>query len=422
MHEELLHFTYKYKLYKDAVFYNIESAMLVDTGKQNFDAGPDFFEAKLQTDQALWVGNIEIHIKSSDWNLHKHHLDKAYNNVILHVVLNHDSDVYTESGRLLPVLQINLPDNITRKYEEFLNNKNKIACANYIGVVDSFKIRMWLNSVLIERLNKKTKHIKMLLKSNTNDWETVFYYSLAGSFGFKVNADAFERLVQSVPLSIIAKHNNNALQIEALFMGQAGFLSDDIENDTYYDKLKREYTFLKHKFDLQPMEKHEWKFLRLRPSNFPTIRISQFVSLMCKYNSLFSTILETNNINDLKKIFEIQASEYWNTHYTFGKKSNKKTKTFGEQSINSILINSVIINLFTYGQYIDNEDIKYRALDFLEALMPEKNNIITQWTKLGVKAKSSFETQALLEQKKSYCDANKCLKCGIGIEILRQKD
>lgn len=422
MREELLHFAYQYKLFDDATFYNVEEANIVHVGRHNFDAGPDFTGAKLKTNQALWVGNVEIHIKSSDWKLHKHHLDKAYNNVILHVVMNHDCDVYTESGRLLPVLEVKITEKVAEKYEEFIKQKHKIACADDIASVDAFKVQMWLNKVLVERLNKKTTHIKRWLDANINDWETVFYYSLAKGFGFNVNSEAFEHLVQAVPLKVVYKHNNNPFQIEAIFMGQAGFLDDEDEKDNYYKDLQKEYNFLRHKFNLYPIERHEWKFLRLRPSNFPTIRISQFANLMCKYNSLFAKVLEAENINDLQKIFNIKASEYWETHYTFGKLSDKKSKTLGKQSVNLILINSVIPMLFNYGQYTDNEEIKDKAIRFLENIKPEKNSIINQWTKIGIKSKSSFETQALLEQKKSYCDVNKCLKCGIGIEILKKQE
>ncbi len=420
MSEELLHFAYKYKLYEDAVFFNTESVDLLDIGKQNFDSGPDFIGAKLKTKEAVWVGNVEIHVNSSDWNLHKHNTDKAYNNVILHVVQNHNCDVYTENGRLLPVLQIKISNDVEHKYGKFLENKTNIPCEEYIKTVDKFRLKMWLSKVLIQRLSTKVKNIKQLLELNTNSWEEVLYQSTAKAFGFKINAEPFEKLAKSVPLKIISKHNS-PLQIEAIFMGQAGFLNEVNCNDSYYTKLKNEYVFLKNKFNLSSTEKHQWKFLRLRPANFPTIRISQFANLMSKYDSLFSKVINAKSVDNLLNIFDIKTSEYWNTHYTFGKKSAYKIKAMGKQSVNLILINSLIPYIFTYGQLTDNENVKNKAINFIEELKPEKNRIISMWNTMGIKTSSAFDTQALLEQKKSYCDKNKCLKCGIGIEILSRK-
>ncbi len=419
MREELLHFAYKYKLYENAIFFNTEHAEIINIGTQNFDSGPDFIGAKLKTQEAVWAGNIEIHTKSSDWNLHKHHTDKAYNNVILHVVNKHDCDVYTENGRLLPVLQIDVASQIETIYDNFMANDNGISCKDYVNLVDDFKLNMWLSQVLVQRLSAKVDDIKRLLSFNVNNWELVLYQSLAKGFGLKINAEPFEKLAKSVPLTIIAKHRN-AFQIEALFMGQAGFLTDDLIEDEYFLELQKEYNFLRNKFDLCPMEKHEWKFLRLRPYNFPTIRISQFANLMSKYESLFSKILDAENIKDLHKIFNIKASEYWNTHYIFGKKAKNRVKIMGSRSVDLIMINALIPCLFAYGQYSDNEDIKEKAMGFLEDIKPEKNKIISEWNSLGINAKSSFYTQALLEQKKSYCDKIRCLKCGIGVEILKQ--
>ncbi len=418
MGEELLHFAYQYRLYDKAVFFNTDHAELMEVGKHNTDAGPDFIGAKLKTKEAVWVGNVEIHVKSSDWNLHKHNTDKAYNNVILHVVQNHNCDVYTENGRLLPVLEIQISDKIKNKYSDFVQHKGAIACEDYIKSVDTFKLKMWLSKVLVQRLHKKVENIKHLLEFNNNDWESVLYQSMARGFGFKINSEPFEKLAKSISRKIISKHKN-PFQIESVFMGQAGFLADDNNEDTYYNKLKNEYVFLKNKFDLCALDKHEWKFLRLRPSNFPTIRIAQFANLMVKYDSLFSKVIKAKSVDDLFNIFEIKASEYWDTHYTFGHQSAKRIKIMGTQSVNSILINSLVPFLFAYGKFIDNEEIKDRAISFLDKIKPEKNRIISMWKNMGIKAISSFDTQALIEQKKSYCDDTKCLKCGIGIAILR---
>jgi len=423
MNEDLLYFIWKYKLYSDFTCFNLpgQGIEIIDCGAQNFDAGPDFIGAKIRTKETTWAGNVEIHVKSSDWNQHKHHLDKAYNNVIMQVVNKHDKDVYTQDGRLLPVMEVSFHNSIKAKYIDFVENKNWIPCETDIAFVDDFKLKMWLSNLLFERLDKKSDLVLSILKQNKNSWEETFYHLLARSFGFKVNADPFEWLAKSVPLKYFAKHQNNLLQIEAILLGQAGFLDNKETESEYFNLLKNEYNFLRKKFGLKPIEKHLWKFLRLRPSNFPHIRISQFASLIHQSKSLFSKVLASNNIVELKSLFTIKASTFWNTHYTFEKVSNEKTKVFGEQSINSVLINTVIPILFVYGKHIGDNGINDKAIHFLEELKPEKNKIIREWKRLKIEVSSGFYSQALLEQKNSYCNLVKCLKCGIGIEILKKQ-
>ncbi len=422
MSEDLLSFIWKHRLFKDFVCFNIEgqSPEIKSVGKQNKNAGPDFIEAKIKVDGTTWVGNVELHSKSSDWNLHKHYQDKAYNNVILQVVEKHDKDVFTEDGRVLPVIELKVSESLRLKYAEFLQASNWISCEKDTKVVDSIKLKMWLGNVLIERLNKKADQIAAMLQANKNNWEETFYQLVARSFGFKVNAEPFEWMAKSLPLNILAKHQNNLFQLEALLFGQAGFLTERID-DEYFKKLKNEYIFLKQKFNLIPSEKHLWKFLRLRPSNFPHIRLAQFAMLIYKSKSLFSKVIEIDEIEEMKNLFDISASAFWEEHYTFEKTSTTKPKTLGETSINSILINAVIPMLFVYGKHTDDENLKDKAISFLEMLAPEKNNIIKSWKRLGIDVSSSFYSQALLEQKSSYCEKVKCLKCGIGIEIFKNQ-
>ena len=423
MKEELLYFIWKYKLYSDFTCFNLEGQdpQILDCGVQNFDAGPDFIGAKIKTAETTWAGNVEIHVKSSDWNLHKHHQDKAYNNVILQVVNKHDVDVYTEEGRLLPVIEIVVDNPLRAKYEYFTKNENWVPCENDINLVDEFKTKMWLGNLVIERLNKKADMVFSFLEFNKNSWEETFYHLLARSFGFKVNADPFEWLAKSIPLKFFSKHQNNLLQIEAILFGQAGFLTDkDVDNE-YFNILKREYVVLSNKFGLKPIEKHLWRFLRLRPSNFPVIRISQFAALIHKSNSLFSKIRACSNVSELKKLFEVKATAFWDTHFTFEKLSEEKPKVLGEESINSIIINTVIPILFVYGKQIGDIDVRDKAIYFLEELKPESNKIIKEWKRLGIDVPSSFYSQALLEQKNAYCNFVKCLKCGIGIEIFKKQ-
>jgi hypothetical protein len=423
MHEDFLHFIWKYKLYTDFILFNANGSDIdiLNQGKHNFDAGPDFLEAKIKNAEATWVGNIEVHIKSSDWYLHGHHLDKAYNNVILQVAKQHDKDIYSENGRLVPVLEVMISESMEKKYLEFLENKSWISCQNDISLVSGFKLKMWLGNVLIERLNKKAEYIVNLLKINKNSWEETFYQMLARSFGFKINAEPFEWLAKSIPLKYLSKHHSNLLQLEAFLFGQAGFLELDSISEKYYLDLRREYGFLKKKFKLKPIEKHLWKFLRLRPTNFPNIRIAQFAALIHKSKSLFSKILDSNELTEIRDFFKTKASSFWDTHYTFEKNADTKPKHLGVYSIDSILINTVLPVLFVYGQQTGNNIIQEKAINFFEEIKAERNKIINNWKQIGIQVPSSFYSQALIEQKKSYCDQVKCLTCGIGIEILKNQ-
>jgi len=423
MQEDLLSFVWKYRLFREFVLYNIEPSgfEILSQGEQNYNAGPDFLGARLKTSEATWVGNVEIHLKSSDWYVHQHQLDKNYNNTILQVVSNHDRDVYTEDGRLLPVLEIKINESMQRKYLDFKNNGKWIPCQNDINVVDNLKLKMWLGNVLIQRLDKKSTQIIEFLNANKNNWEETFYLLLARNFGFKINAEPFEWLAKSIPLNILAKHKNSLLQLEALLMGQAGFLDNESITWDYYLELKREYDFLKAKYNLKPIEKHLWKFLRLRPSNFPYLRISQFAMLIYQSKSLFSKILEMDNVDEIEKLFNTKASSFWDFHYSFEKISDEKPKYLGKESVRTILINTVIPLIFVYGKYTDNQELKDKALNFLETLKAENNKITRGWQSYGVQIPSAYYSQALIEQKNSYCDTTKCLNCGIGIEILKKQ-
>lgn len=423
MKEEFLYFIWKYKLYKGFTLFNLEanSFEIVKQGMQNNDAGPDFIDAAIKVSETTWAGNVEVHIKSSDWDIHKHYTDPAYNNVIIQVVAKHDKDVYTQDGRLVPIMELKISDDLKRKYVQFSNKSSHIACVGEISKIDKFKLKMWLSNVVIQRLNKKAELVEATLESNKNNWEETFYLLLAKSFGFNVNSVPFERLAKSLPLQILGKHKNSQLQIEALLFGQAGLLDDDFATDNYYNQLRKEYEFLKNKFGLIPIEKHCWKFLRLRPSNFPTIRIAQFAHLVCKSSSLFSKVVNIENLSKLFDYFECETSKYWETHYTFGKISNKKKKKLGLQATNLLIINTIIPVLFVYGNKIGDDNLKDRAIQYLEELKPECNKITKEWDEADVQIDSAFYSQALIEQKKTYCDKSLCLKCGIGVEILRKQ-
>jgi hypothetical protein len=295
-----------------------------------------------------------------------------------------------------------------------------IPCENQLKRIDPLTISQWLHRMMIERLEEKIQPILLSLEENQNNWEETFYQSIAAAFGAKVNAEPFRMLARALPVKILAKHKNNLLQLEALLFGTAGFLDEKFSND-YPNQLKKEFDFLKKRHQLQPMKKHVWKFLRLRPANFPTVRLAQFAQLVFKSTHLLSKIIETNDVKRLIRFFECEASEYWLDHYRFDKISAKKKKPLGKDAIELILINTVAPFLFVYGKLHDEEELINRSLKLLEEIPAEKNNIVTQWKKSGVLAKSSFDSQALLQLKNNYCKNFKCLECAIGHKILTMK-
>lgn len=420
--EEFLQYIWENKLFlsenlKTSASENVE---IIDVGKRNTNSGPDFFNAKIKIDDTIWAGNIEIHKKSSDWQKHNHQTDKAYNSVILHVVENNDLPVKRKNKELIPTIILNYPERLQTNYQNLLNAKTWIACQNQFHKVDPVILQLRFNRLMIERLENKTDEILERLEQNKNDWNETFYQMLAKMFGFKVNAVPFELLAKSLPLQILAKNKNNLHQLEALLFGNSGLLNNQLLGDDYYLNLRNEYSFFYKKHQLKGIESHLWKFMRLRPVNFPTIRISQFAALIHRSHGLFSKIIEIENINNLKELFKVQASEYWHSHYNFNKTSKiNSVKELGDNSINTLIINVVIPFLFVFGEKQNKNYLKNRALEFLEKLPPENNSIITNWKNLGIEVHSAFETQALLQLKNIYCEKKKCLNCQIGVKLVK---
>ncbi len=423
MSEKLLHYIWQYKLYSQHELQTEsgEKIEIIDTGKPNSDAGPDFFNAKIKIGNTLWAGNIEIHTNSSDWKKHNHQNNKTYDSVILHVAENIDCPIFRTDGNLIPQLQLPCPNELKLQYEYLQKNKNWIPCSEKLHLVDSFTIQSLLSRLTFERLEGKTDAIFKLLTDNKNNWEEAFYITLARNFGFGINNDAFEQLARSLSLLFLGKHKNNLFQIEALLFGQAGLLSleRNISNE-YFKALQKEYNFLKAKFSLTPIEASQWKFLRLRPANFPHVRIAQFAALIHQSSKLFSQIIENPDIEILHQLFKCEPSDYWKTHFIFENESPTKSKKLSTSSINIILINTVIPFLFCYGKKKQDEDIQAKSITLLEKIPSEKNSIIQKWEELGIKANSAFFSQALLQLKKNYCDNKKCLQCRIGHQVLKK--
>jgi hypothetical protein len=418
MKESILHYIWQNKLFDATRLFSDDNEKIevIDTGKPNSDAGPDFFNAKVRIGDTLWAGNVEIHTRSSDWFRHGHQADKAYDNVILHVVKYSEGVVTRSDGK--PVSQVKLiyPDKIEKKYNELISNEKWLPCSDRIGEIPSVFIDSWVNSLLAERLEQKMNTILGYLKQTENHWEEAFYITLARSFGFGINSPAFEMLARSLPANILAKHKNNLFQLEALLFGQAGLL--DARDDDYAEKLADEYAFLKKKYDLQGMDASMWKLLRLHPGNFPHVRLAQFAALVHQSSKLFSKIIENPEIGFLTEIFSSEPSQYWIRHYRFGIVSPEKKKRTGKQSVESIMINAVVPFVFCYAVQRGNQELKEKALQLLEKIPAEKNSIIKQWKAEGMKIINASDSQAFLQLKKYYCDDKKCLRCRIGHKVL----
>jgi hypothetical protein len=422
MKESILHYVWQNKLFTAHNLFTTdgESVEIIDVGKYNTDAGPDFFNAKVKIADTIWAGNIEIHTYSTDWIKHNHHSDKAYDSVILHVVQQADGDVFRIDGDKIPQLKLVYPKQIETNYEQLISDQKWIPCADKISLVPEIFIQSWKNALLTERLEQKIHAIELLLADNNQHWEEAFYIILARNFGFGTNSQAFECLAKSLPISVLGKHKDNLFQLEALLFGTAGLLEDETI-DEYALKLKQEYNFLRSKFALNPIAASQWKLLRLRPDNFPHIRIAQFAALIHSSCKLFSKIVENPDVDFIRSLFLCEPSSYWKTHFLFATESTTRTKKLGKSSVNGILINTVVPFLFYYASQKRNDDLKDLAIQMLEKIPSERNSIITAWQTIGIKSESAYDSQALLQLKKQYCDEKKCLRCRIGHKVLTLK-
>lgn len=422
--EDLLHYLWKFRLFErsDLRTTDGEEIEVFSAGMAHTDGGPDFQNARIRIGQTTWAGNVELHINSADWNRHGHQSDSAYNNVILHVVYKDDQPVMMPDGRKVPTLELHnrIPETLYQRYHHLIfSNQKFIPCEGSIKLADDMTMRNWLTRVLVERMEKRSAAVLEALQQNRGDWEETFYRLLAANFGFKVNALPFELMARSLPQIILAKHKNYPLQVEALIFGQAGFLEDEFA-DEYPRKLKEEYNFLRKKHKIEPVEKHLWKFLRMRPQNFPTIRLAQFAALVLNSSHLFSKILEVKDVATLRDLFAgAKVNSYWDTHYRFDVESKPATKNMGAAAIDVILLNTVVLALFSYGKHLQKQHYINRAIQLLEYLPAEKNHITDDFVNLGMKITSAMESQGLLELHKSYCSHKKCLQCAVGNKILK---
>ena len=419
--EQLLHYVWKHKIFplKELKTTTGQQVEVIDTGLANTDTGPGFFNAKLKLDGVLWIGNIEIHERSSDWFKHGHHADAGYNSVILHIASEIDTEISRSNGERIPQIQLICPEAVRTNYKELLETASYPPCYRIIPSLSPFTAHSWMSALQMERFEQKATLLNERLKRCQGNWEDAFFITLARNFGFGLNGDAFETWAHRLPFRAVDKHRNDLFQIEAIFFGQAGILEDS-DGDGYYLRLKKEYTYLQHKFGLIPMDASLWRFLRLRPANFPHIRIAQLACLYHRAYGLLSRIMETETLQGVRDILKGGTSEYWLTHYTFGGSSPSRPKTLSNTSLDLLIINTVVTFLYAYGLHKGNRVLCARAGSFLEELKAENNYITRMWEQCGMKASNAADSQALIQLKKEYCDKKKCLYCRIGYEYLKR--
>lgn len=419
MQERLLQFIWQYSLYQPGELKTTdgETITMVHPGRYNTNAGPDFLEAKIRIGKTLLAGHVELHINSSDWQKHNHQHDDAYRNIILHVVYNDDG----EKMAGIPTLEMkpHISAEVINRYAALMHTVTTVPCKNHLANIKDITKESWLNRLLAERWEEKLTDWKELLDESAGDWRNLLYWRMAANFGFKVNAVPFLLLARSLPLNILAKHRENPVQVEALLFGQAGMLADDFKEE-YPQALKKEYTYLKQKYKLQPIPAHLWKYMRLRPANFPTIRIAQFAALVNKSLHLFSQIIETHTIKEIVPLMNVTASEYWKNHYHFDEPQELSTpKHLGNSSIHNIIINTIAPIQFLYAGEQGTSAQQEKALQLLESVPVEKNNIIGTWADNGWKAANAAQSQALIQLFNRYCSHKRCLDCAIGLKIMK---
>ena len=417
MNERLLQYIWQFQCYNQSSLTTEEAEPLqiIHPGTFNTNQGPDFLNAKIKIGTTTWAGSIELHINSSDWKNHKHSGDKNYNNVVLHVVWQHDVDLQLAFPTL--VLQDKVSKLLLKKYEELMKAPGFIPCQKNIHAINEITWASWKERLLVERLMTKTQQVFAHLKQNNNHWEECFWWMIAKNFGLKVNTEAFLAIAQSIPVTVLAKNKNQIHQLEALLFGQAGLLDTEFEED-YPKLLQKEYYFLKKKYGLKAI-RSPLIFMRMRPSNFPTIRLAQLAILIHEREHLFSKIKTSTSLRLIKDLLNVTANDYWHYHYVFDETAAFKKKNLGQQMTDNILINTIVPIIFAYGKHQDEETYKHKALKWLEEIKAEKNTITKGFEALGINNKNAFDSQALLQLKNEYCEKKRCLECAVGNKLIK---
>lgn len=422
MKEELVSYLWQNQLFNSPLLTSEEEIVSVQhPGRLNQDSGPDYSNARIRIGHTTWAGNIELHVNASDWFQHKHDRDAAYDSVILHVVVNNDADVFRSNGERIPVVSIagKYSSTLESRYRQFMESRNWISCEGQIPWVKPIILSNWLERMAIERLESRSARIMSYLQDTNNDWEQAYFQLLCRSMGFKVNAQPFEMLGRQVPVKVLRREGKSRLQTEAILFGQAGFLSKK-RYSRYHEQLSLQYQGIKAKHQLIPLAEHIWKFMRLRPSNFPTIRIAQLAALLHKSPHLLSPVLEAKNPDEIRNLYDVTASDYWITHYHFEKPQQRavKAKRLGKTAIDLIMINTVIPFLFVYGKYHSKSVFQDKALDWLMQLPAETNSITRKYASRAFPCNHAMHSQALLQLREHYCRKKRCLNCHIGHALL----
>lgn len=416
MKEAFLYYLWEHRLITGVLLTTKHQPVeIINPGYRNTDSGPDYLEAKVNIGEQLWAGHVEIHVKTSDWNRHGHQHDKAYRNVILHVVYEHDTKVND-----FPVLALkgHFDESLYNLYEKFMASQHWIACERHLNEVHPFATNNWLERVAIERLQDKSQRASNILNGNKFDWEDALYRLLLRYFGMKVNNEAFETLASLLPFKTLMKHADQLVQLEAMLLGCAGFL--EIDSDEAYPRLlKREFAAMQAKFNLLTMPLERWRFMRMRPVNYPTVRLAQLAQIIHRHGCLFSKIKEARNANEIKAMFNVKASDYWDTHLRFSVESPAHPKHLGEGTSDVLISNAIVPLLFCYGKFHRDQTYCEKALRILEEVAAEDNTVIRHFSQCGLTAENAMQSQALLHLYSHYCRRKRCLECSIGIFLLR---
>ena len=427
MQESFLYFIWKYQYFDKTNLKTTDGKSLdiLNVGILNRDVGPDFSYSKILIETLEWNGSVEIHIKSSDWKKHNHQKDAFYTNVILHIVWEDDENCYREDGTIIPQLELKTRTSHTmiERYNILLSEKKPVPCFSFAKEINPLKARSMMDRVLVERLERKTQIFQNILEKEKGDWNSLFFHALVRFFGFKINEEGFQQLSQNTSFSIVHKIHTDLTSTEAYLFGMAGFLVDNKHTDEYFKKLQKEFQYICQKFNLNPPKEYPlWKFLRLRPANFPPLRIAQLASIFHTNAQIFSSLKNTKNTKEIQKIFATPISQYWKNHYQFSSPTENKTQNIiGNNSIDIIIINVVTPILFLFGKMYSNPEMEEKAIDILYSLKNEKNSLSDFYSFIPIKQENAHDSQAILELYNAYCNKKKCLECQIGLDILKKK-
>jgi len=417
--ENILHFIWENRLFcSDSLVINGEKVEILETGQHNFASGPDFFNARIKIRNTVWAGNVEIHVLASDWFRHNHQSDPSFFNVILHVVYEQDCKLERPGGEEIPCLVLKFDESIIERFELLQKESSRIPCHKSLGNINQIYWSDWQSKLMIERLKEKTGEVDQILAANKYNWEETLYHFLGKSFGFKVNAYAFETLVRTTPLNVLLRFRQKSLTVNAVLFGQAGFLEDLISDDEYYISLQREYHSLIKVLPARVLDKSNWKFMGTRPGNFPLIRIAQFASIIAVKYPLFASLIDDPELKSWRKLSEPGIQEYWENHYLFGKTGKRRKLKMGKMAVDLIVLNAFIPVIFHYGNFRKRQDLKDKVISILEELPAEKNDILSSWEKNGIKARNAFDSQALIHLTTRFCSNKRCLECMIGNRII----